>query len=101
MIAGRGHAQATQEIQLRPFVDGVPALSWCLGPDGSLEFFNQRCLTYAGLSPEEVYSSGWKSTVHPDDLQQLGSWWRGLRQSKEPGETEARFRRFDGEYRWF
>ena len=66
-----------------------------------MKFFNQQCHTYTDLSSEEMYGSGWKSTVHPDDIEQLESWWRGFVQSGEPAKTEARFRHFDGEYRWF
>jgi formate hydrogenlyase transcriptional activator len=47
-----------------------------------------------------LYGSEWKSAVHRDDIQQLETWWQGLRQS-QAGTTEVRLRRFDGEYRWF
>jgi PAS domain S-box-containing protein len=89
------------EAQLRTFIDRLPGLAWCLLPDGSIEFFNQQWHTYTGLSAEEMCGSGWKSAVHADDVERLESWWRSLVQSGEPGKTEARFRRFDGEYRWF
>jgi PAS domain S-box-containing protein len=88
------------EAQLRAFIDELPALAWCLLPDGSIEFFNQQWNTYTGLSAEEMCGSGWKSAVHADDVERLESWWRDLVQSGEPGNTEVRFRRLDGEYRW-
>jgi len=88
------------EAQLRAFIDELPALAWCLLPDGSIEFFNQQWHTYTGLSAEEMCGSGWKSAVHTDDVERLESWWRDLVQSGEPGNTEVRFRRLDGEYRW-
>ena len=88
------------EAQLRAFIDELPALAWCLLPDGSIEFFNQQWHTYTGLSAEEMCGSGWKSAVHTDDVERLESWWRVLVQSGEPGNTEVRFRRLDGEYRW-
>jgi PAS domain S-box-containing protein len=88
------------EAQLRTVIDALPALAWCLLPDGSIEFFNQQWNTYTGLSAAELCGSGWKSAVHADDVERLESWWRSLVQSGEPGDTVARFRRFDGEYRW-
>jgi len=87
-------------LELRSFIDRVPALAWSAPPDGSLDFFNQRFRDYTGLSSDQLYGSEWKSAVHRDDIQQLETWWQGLRQS-QARTTEVRLRRFDGEYRWF
>lgn len=87
-------------LELRAFIDGVPALAWSALPDGSPEFFNQRFLDYSGLSPNQVYAE-WKSTLHQDDMEEFERWWGGLQKSPKPGQTEVRFRRADGEYRWF
>ena len=57
--------------------------------------------TTPGFLRTSLYGSEWKSTVHPDDIQQFETWWQDLRQSRKPGTTEVRLRRFDGEYRWF
>src|SRR5262249_15012502 len=44
---------------------------------------------------------GWKAAIHPDDLGILMDAWLRALTSEEPGQAEARLRRFDGEYRWF
>jgi PAS domain S-box-containing protein len=44
---------------------------------------------------------GWTSAVHPDDVDDLLGTWYTTRLSGQPGEAEARLRRFDGTYRWF
>ena len=93
-------SQSPTPLELRSFIDRVPALAWSALPDGSLDFFNQRFRDYTGLSSDQMYGSEWKSAVHRDDIQQLETWWQGLRQS-QAGTTEVRLRRFDGEYRWF
>ena len=93
-------SQSPTPLELRSFIDRVPALAWSAPPDGSLDFFNQRFRDYTGLSSDQLYGSEWKSAVHRDDIQQLETWWQGLRQS-QVGTTEVRLRRFDGEYRWF
>ena len=93
-------SQSPTPLELRSFIDRVPALAWSAPPDGSLDFFNQRFRDYTGLSSDQLYGSEWKSAVHRDDIQQLETWWQGLRQS-QAGTTEVRLRRFDGEYRWF
>src|SRR5215472_7573924 len=87
--------------ELRRFIDHVPALGWSALPDGSLNYVNQRFREYTGLSLDELYGSGWKSTVHRDDIQALESWSQEVMQSREAGTTEMRLRRFDRSYRWF
>ena len=93
--------QTPAHSELRRFVNHVPALGWSALPDGSLEYVNQRFRDYTGLSPDELYGSGWKSAIHRDDIQTLESWSQELLQSREAGTTEVRLRRFDGSYRWF
>ena len=93
--------QTPVHSELRRFVNHVPALGWSALPDGSLEYVNQRFRDYTGLSPDELYGSGWKSAIHRDDIQPLESWSQELLQSREAGTTEVRLRRFDGSYRWF
>ncbi len=44
---------------------------------------------------------GWIEAVHPDDLNRLQQYWLSILATCEPGEIEARLRRFDGEFRWF
>src|SRR5918999_1136669 len=82
-------------------IDTIPTLAWSCRPDGTTEFLNQRWLDYTGLSLEEALGWGWKVPVHPEDLGKLIDTWSLLLASGEPGEEEARLRRFDGEYRWF
>ena len=89
------------EDKYRVMVDTIPALVWCNLPDGSNEFLNQRWHDYRGLSEEEAHGWGWTATFHPEDLEKLLDKWQALLASGEPGEIEARLRRFDGEYRWF
>src|SRR3989454_6814288 len=86
---------------LRTMIDQMPTLAWSCRPDGSAEFVNQRWLDYTGLSIEEAVGWGWQATVHPEDLGRTTETWLRIVASEEPGEDEARVRRFDGEYRWF
>ena len=87
-------------LELRAFIDGMPALMWSCRPDGYPELVNQRFLQYSGLSGDQIYDE-WKSTLHPDDVEVFENWWLGLQNSPKLGQTEVRFRRVDGEYRWF
>src|SRR5215831_19485860 len=71
-------------IELSAFIDGVPVLAWTAEPNGFPEFFNQRFPDYSGLSPDQI-RAGWKSTLHPDDVQGFEEWWQGLQESQKPG----------------
>src|SRR3989442_3981203 len=81
-------------------LDTIPTLAWCILPDGSNEFLNQRWHDYTGLSRHEARGLGWRVTVHPEDLQKVLDTWRALLDSGEPGEIEGRLLQHDGEYRW-
>jgi formate hydrogenlyase transcriptional activator len=87
-------------LELRSFIDSIPAFAWSASPDGFPEFVNQRLKDYSGLSPDQLYGD-WKSILHRDEVEEFENWWQGLQNSGKPGQTELRLRRFDGEYRWF
>ena len=89
------------EQELREVIEMIPSMAWSASADGAAEFFNRRWLDYAGLTADQAQGSGWTTAVHPDDLNALVDYWRGLLASGKPGEIEARLRRFDGEYHWF
>ena len=88
---------------LRLVIDTLPVFVWSAGPDGSIAFLNQRGLDYTGFSLEQLRGWNWKDSdmLHPDDIQGLLETWGAIVASGQPGEVQARMRRFDGEYRWF
>ena len=88
-----------QDIRL--VVDTIPTLAWSAGPDGSADFFNQRWLDYTGLSAKQALGWGWEVAIHPDDLPRMLETFREALNSVRPFDAEGRFRRFDGEFRWF
>jgi PAS domain S-box-containing protein len=86
---------------IRLVVDTIPTLAWAADPDGSAEFHNQRWLDYTGLSATQASGSGWEVAIHPDNLPRILDTYREALNSGKPFEVEGRFRRFDGEFRWF
>jgi formate hydrogenlyase transcriptional activator len=88
-------------LELRQVIDRIPVLAWCNLPEGPNEFLNKRWHDYTGLSPEQSHGWGWHAAFHPEDLPSLMEKWRQPLITAQPGETEARLRRFDGVYRWF
>jgi PAS domain S-box-containing protein len=92
---------SSSEDQLRAIIDTLPTLVWSTRADGSAEFFNQRWLDYTGLAAEQALDWGWTMALPPGDRDRVVGYWRSLLVSGEPGEIEARLRRFDGADRWF
>ena len=93
--------QKGTEDELRAIMDTAPVFLWSDLPDGYCDFLNQRWLTYFNLSLQEAQGAGWATLLHPDDAaHHLKSWQKSVA-TGIPFETEARFRRPDGEYRWF
>jgi len=82
-------------------VNAIPAHIWRSAPDGAVQFVNQQWMDYTGLSQENSQGWGWVSVIHHDDRPGLLDTWRGVLEAGQPEEAEARFRRFDGAYRWF
>jgi PAS domain S-box-containing protein len=106
-LAAANEELRKSEAQLRAIINTIPALAWSTRPDGSSDFFNERWLSYTGLTAEQSLDFGWRMAVHPDDLARLQDNWRSVLVPGAPGERsmtpgrEARLRRYDGEYRWF
>jgi PAS domain S-box-containing protein len=89
------------EAELRAVIDNAPVFLWSDLPDGYCDFLNQPWLNYFRLSLQEAQGAGWATLLHPDDAaHHLESWQKSV-STGIPFETEARFRRLDGEYRWF
>lgn len=82
-------------------IDVLPGLVWTSLPDGYADFLNRRWLEYTGLSTTEAVGLGWQSAIHPEDASRVFGYWETRVAAGEPGEVEARLRRFDGVYRWF
>src|SRR6202790_5091495 len=88
------------EDRLRLVIDTIPAHAWSAGPDGSVDFINQRFLEFTGRSMQQMLGWGWDSLVHTDDLSRFIGEWQSAVATGEPLESEARVRRMDGDYRW-
>ena len=89
------------ERSLRSAIDGIPGLVGMLAPNGEIEAVNRQILEYSGRSLEELKDWRTNGTVHPEDLPHYVEVVMKSIAAGVPFETEARLRRFDGEYRWF
>ena len=87
--------------EFKVVTDFMPQMVWTTEPDGYHNFFNKRWYDYTGLTYNETKDKGWNEVLHPDDQSRAWQVWNHSLQTGDPYEIEYRFKRFDGEYRWF
>ncbi|KAH8593804.1 hypothetical protein B0O99DRAFT_514983 [Bisporella sp. PMI_857] len=78
----------------------MPHLVWTTTPEGLCDYYSDGWCTFTGLSKEESYGMGYTKVIHPDDLPRVLSSWQNDKANGIKGETEVRYRRYDGAYRW-
>src|SRR5262245_60663084 len=85
----------------RLIVDDIPGIVLFMTPAGDLEVVNRPVTSYFGKTLEELRHWETDDTIHPEDRSRVVEVFRRAIASGEPYKFEARFRRFDGVYRWF
>ena len=93
-------ALAESEARFRSLAQSVPNHVWVAGPDGRLDWFNERILDYSGLDEAALAGDGWTAMVHPDDLPEAVRRWTKAIGEGSRYQAELRLRRGDGVYRW-
>ncbi|HYF22750.1 MAG TPA: PAS domain S-box protein, partial [Caulobacteraceae bacterium] len=89
------------EERFRAMADVAPVFLWGVGADGGGLFVNQAFRTFFGFGQEASLSQAWREGIHPDDRDAMVAAHRRALETREPYETLGRFRRADGEWRWF
>jgi formate hydrogenlyase transcriptional activator len=89
-----------QEVELRQILDAATQILSVLRSDGSHLYINQSSLDFLGLTLEEWQKSDIRELVHPEDAERVARERKRALSSGSPLEIEARFLRYDGEYRW-
>ena len=89
------------EIKLRKVIATIPTFVWTALPDGSVDFLNRHYEDYGGSPIEKAIGSRWTAIIHPEDLQRYVEKFRSSMATGELFEIESRFRRANGQYRWF
>ena len=89
------------EERFRIMAESIPHIVWTALPEGTADFHNRRLTEYTGLPVAEADGYGWHQLVHPDDLPRTMSTWVQCLATGEPYYVKYRFRRHDGQYRWF
>jgi PAS domain S-box-containing protein len=89
------------EERLRTLSNYVPVFVWACRADGWCYSLNDRWYEYTGLRHEQALGVGWLDALHPDDRERALSKWGQAVAQGDAYEVELRYRRADGEYRWF
>src|ERR1700761_3896406 len=89
-----------QEVELRQILDAAPQHLSVLRSDGSHLYINQSSLDFLGLTLEEWQKCDIRELVHPDDAERVVRERKQAFSSGSPLKIEARFLRYDREYRW-
>jgi PAS domain S-box-containing protein len=96
----RANAEANERYY-RFLAEAIPEIIWTADPDGTVDYFNRRWYEYTGLTREDTEGWGWKTVLHPDDVERSVEHWRRSVETGEVYEIEYRFRQGqDGRYRW-
>ena len=88
------------EAQLRALAETLPALVFITDNEGNNIYTSRRYQEFTGMTAERLLGDGWISAIHPDDREKGAAVWEASWRSGRPYETEYRFRRADGTYRW-
>ena len=90
-------ARIENERTLRALADSMPQVVWTAGPDGVLDYTNERWTEYSGSSDP----GRWLDFVMPRERDQVVATWTASVASGQPYETKFRLlRRTDHTYRW-
>lgn len=101
--AARDAAQRSleaSEARFRALADSAPILMWVTRMDGKREFANRAYVDFLGASYEEAIVFDWRDVLHPDDLYRILQEQVAGEASRRQFTLEARYRRWDGAYRW-
>ncbi len=93
-------ALRASETNLREILNGIPGFVCTLNPAGQIDLANRPLLDFFGMTLEELNSWGTNGAVHPDDLPRVIAELTDAMTTGTPFDSELRYRRADGLYRW-
>ena len=89
------------EERFRTLSEALPQIVWVADEDGTVRYVNGRFEEYTGRDVSEGEGEGWKSIVHPDDLETTVAAWREALESGGEYQVEHRLWGRGNSYRWF
>ncbi|MCU7494152.1 MAG: PAS domain S-box protein [Ignavibacteria bacterium] len=89
------------EESYRQLAEAMPQIVWTANRDGNITYVNKQWNDFSGLNTEEALNWQWINQVHPEDKENIIKIWEESLKTRSIYESTSRFRRYDGEYRWF
>ncbi|MEO6816393.1 MAG: EAL domain-containing protein, partial [Edaphobacter sp.] len=93
-------ARQKSEEHYRYMVQLNPQMPWIMEPNGMIIEVSPRWEQLTGQTQEETLGLGWKSVVHPEDLERMMPTVEHSLQSGDPFDLEYRIRTKDNHWRW-
>lgn len=92
-----------RQRELLQLIDTVPALIWCMRPDGIPSYVNKRFMDEVGVTLADLTATQGSRTlagIHPDDRPAVDQALSHAIASGSVFQMRYRQRRVDGRYRW-
>lgn len=89
------------EKKYRSLADSLPQMMWTSTADGNVDYANEQCLKYSGVSSQEKFGHGWINSIHEDDVARVTSAWVASINTSEVFNAEYRIKDSYGNFRWF
>jgi PAS domain S-box-containing protein len=86
------------EHRFRTIADSAPAALWMTSPEGLFTYMSQGGLNFTGQTPEEISGNGWRSAIHPEDVDRTIQAIEGAVRDQSRYQIELRLRKASGEY---
>jgi PAS domain S-box-containing protein len=90
------------ETQFRLLADSMPQIVWTAGPDGGVDYYNERWYNFSRTDRKLSGDASWMPLLHPEDVQNRRKAWYACVGSGIPLHGEYRFWDAASDtYRWY
>ena len=94
------HARRLTEEPFRLVADVAPVLMWVSDLEHGCTYASKPWADFTGRTQDALLGTGWRDSIHPDDLPRHLETLMAALTRREPFKIESRIRRHDGVYRW-
>ena len=94
-------ALRASESRLRKLADAMPQVVWMAGPDGRLDYINERITELSGVRRLDDGTWSWADVLVPDDRDATIEAWATAVRNGTPYEIAHRLIRTDGTVHWY
>lgn len=89
-----------KDERVEAILESLPQMAWTTSAEGKVNYYTHGWYNYTNQTPEKAIGEGWTSVIHPDDLTITISRWNESIRTGKVYQHAARFRKYDGDYRW-